>query len=240
MWLKSQKSSKQHTKITYQHFLLPMGRKENTMNLDKHIDNALSLHQKAYSKLNTWEKEQKEAFERHKNTAPRLTTDAAKEEYQKLVKSTREALTAIVEELNEAISIVEAEFLHDLKEYYTPKGEAIVSNDQALLASGILNIDEVNDMVERYANNPTMLRIIGKHAAESNLQLSSIAIATIRKATWNGDAEKRIFDAYKQLLDAPIRMAEQGYAGTTAFMNSTLSADDYAAEAKEKLHRAKL
>ncbi len=210
------------------------------MNLDKHIDNALSLHQKAYSKLNTWEKEQKEAFERHKNTAPRLATDAAKEEYQKLVKSTSKALTAIVEELNESISTVEAEFLHDLKEYYTPKGEAIVPNDQALLDSGILDADEVNNMVEHYANNPTMLRIIGNHAAKNNLQLSSAAIATIQKATWNGDAEKRIFDAYKQLLGAPIRMAEQGYAGTTAFMNSALSADEYAADAKKKLNNAKL
>ncbi len=210
------------------------------MNITIYIDKILSLYQKAFSKLDEHAKAKEEAFISFQERATRLSEQAAKEEFNLINQSQAEHLEAIVANLNESVAIVENEFLQELKNFYTPSGESINAADQVLLSSGIMKADEISAMITKYAENPTMLRIIGRYATEQKIVLSDTDTIMIYRAASDGKSEKRIFQTFKQLIHAPVIMAEQGQAKTEAFMMSALNADEYAREAKAKLIKLKI
>ena len=210
------------------------------MNLERHIDKALEHFQKAYSKLDEWNKARETTMERFKVEAARLTEQAAKDENARLVKEYNEKRDAIVAELTESVVAVETEFSREAKAFYAPDGAAINAADQVLLASGIMNAGEVSEMVVRYAENPTMIRIINKYVLESKLELPTDIRKAIYRATSGGENEKNVFNAFKQLAYAPVRMAEQGLAGSEYFLATALKVDEYAKDAKIRLLSAKL
>lgn len=210
------------------------------MNLERHIDKAVEHFQKAYSKLDDWSKEKNTAMERFKTEAPRLTEQAAKDENARLTAEFNEKRDAIVAELTEAVGAVEADFSREAKAFYAPDGAAINAADQALLASGIMNAAEVSEMVVRHADNPTMIRIINKYVQESRMELPTDIRKAIHRATSGGENEKKVFDTFRQLAYAPVRMAEQGMAGSEHFMATALKVDEYAKDAKIRLLSAKL
>ncbi|MBQ8724073.1 MAG: hypothetical protein IJY74_00190 [Oscillospiraceae bacterium] len=209
------------------------------MNITIYVDKILSLYQNAFSKLDEQAKAKADALTSFQKAAVRLSEQAAKEEYNNLLQEHTERLRAIVEKLNESVAAVEAEFLQELKTFYTPNGDAINAADQTLLSSGILKEDEVSALITKHAENPTMLRIIGRYTAEIKLTLSAADTRAIYRAASGGESEKRIFKTFKQLIHAPVIMAEQGQAGTEAFLLSALNAEEYAQEAKAKLLRSK-
>lgn len=210
------------------------------MNLEKYIDRAVELYQKAYGKLDAWERERQEARKKYKTEALRLTHEAAVEENARLVKEFNEKRDAIVNELKDGVAAVEGEFLQEIKAFYAPNGAAINAEDQALLSSGIMTMDEIDEMVLKHAENPTMLRIIGRYAAENKLQLHTATLKAIYRATSAGEKEQRIFNQFKQLVNTPVSMAQQGLAGTEAFMTAAIKADEYAKDAKSRLLLAKV
>lgn len=210
------------------------------MNLERHIDKAVEHFQKAYSKLDDWGKEKETAMERFKAEAPRLTEQAAKDENARLMAEFNEKRDAIVVELTETVAAVEADFSRETKAFYAPDGAAINVADQALLASGIMNAAEVSEMVVRHAENPTMIRIINKYVQESRMELPTDIRKAIQRATSGGENEKKVFDTFRQLAYAPVRMAEQGMARSEHFMATALKVDEYAKDAKIRLLSAKL
>lgn len=210
------------------------------MNLNKHIDKALSLYQEAFSRLDAWERERRTMLEKYRENAPKFTEEAAREEYFRITNEFKERLKVIVEALDNDITIVEKEYMQEVASFYLPNGSAIDTADQALLASGILTSDELDAITARHTENPTMLRIIGKYARETNLSMSPQMESAVARAANGGESERRIWKAFKQTIHAPVRMAEQGNAGTAAFMNSALKADEYAAEAKAELQHIDL
>lgn len=210
------------------------------MNLEKHIDKATELHKAAFSKLDDWHRAKEAAKAKLKKEAARLTPEAAREENAKIVQEFGDQCKAIVSELKTALASVEKDFMKDLGDFYAPNGAAIDGADQALLASGILTASELSEMVVKHAENTTMLRIIGKYATERGMKLESAVASALVRATKGGENEQRVFNTFKQLIGNPVRMAEQGLAGTETFMLTALKADEYAADAKAGLLRARV
>ena len=211
------------------------------MNLDKYIDQALVHYKSAYSKLDAWERERQAATAEFQKEAQRLTREAAVEENARLVREFREKREAIVNELKEAVAAVEAEYMQEVKAFYAPNGAAISAEDQALLASGILSVEEVSEMILKHAENPTMERIIKKYVNENHIEnLPVEAAKALYRATYGGESEQRIFNNFKQLVYTPVSMANEGLAGTETFMACALKADEYAKDIKIDLLKAKL
>lgn len=210
------------------------------MNLERHIDRALEHYKTAYSKLDAWQRAKQEAREAYNKMVTRLTREAAEEENAKLVKEYTDRLQEILAELNTGVAEVEAEYMEEVENFYAISGMRIDAGDQALLASGIMTVDEIAAMVVRYGENPTMLRIIGNHVTANHVELPTNAVRAIMRAASAGENEKRIFTKFKDLVNTPVRMAQQDLAGTEAFMNTMLKADEYAKEIKVELTMSKL
>ena len=210
------------------------------MNLEKYIDEGVKLYSGIYSKLDTWNKAKQTARAKLKAEAVRLTQEAANEEHDEFVKEYEEKLSAILAELDSGLSGIEGKYLQEVNGFYSPNGSAINVEDKALFEAGILTDDEVVSMIYKYADNPTMERIIKKYTEENRIQnLPTDAVKALLRATSGGDKEKFIFTKFKQLMGTPISMAAQDMAGTDAFANTVKKADEYAAECKLDLMRIK-
>lgn len=211
------------------------------MNLDRYIDKALEHYKSAYGKLDDLVREEKAAKEAYKKESQRLTNEAAREMYEGIVKDFRTKREAITKELNDSVATIEAEYLREVKAFYTPNGADINAEDQALLASGILSVDEVAEMILRHAENPTMQRVIKKYVGDNHIDnLPGEAAVALNKANMGGEAEQRIFNKFKQLVNTPVALANEGYGGTEGFMTSALKADDYAYTIKIELLESKI
>lgn len=210
------------------------------MNLDKHIDKAVELHKAAFEKLDNWEKARQTALTALKKEISKMNEQAARDANAAFVNEWNGKRTAIIAELAEGMAAVDSAFMQDVADFYRPNGKDIAPEDQALLASGILTQEELAEMVIRHSENPTMLRIISRFAIASKCNFPTDIKRAIVRATSGGENERRAYSTFKQLIYAPVRMAEQNMVNTEVFINCALKADEYANDAKMRLTRAKL
>ena len=82
----------------------------------------------------------------------------------------------------------------DLKSFYGPDGKWIDDDAVRLLNSGIvLSESEVADLVEKFAGNPTMLRICGQYAKTHKIAAEAVG-PMLRAASSGGSNELKVFD----------------------------------------------
>ncbi len=211
------------------------------MNLERHIDNATAAFTAAYSKADSWRTEKVAAFEKYHKDALRLTKEAAVEENARLVKLYDDKFASIENTLRNELAEIETAYSEEVKSFYAPDGAAIDAADNALLNSGILTVKELTEMVTKHAENPTMLRIIERYSKEQRIEnIPDDTWVTMTKAQSAGRTETTIFDTFKQLALAPVHLAASENVGREVFLKAALSLDDYTANAKISLLKAKL
>lgn len=212
----------------------------NKMNLEKHIDAGTAVYQATYNKLDKWQREKTAEGEQVKQNSYRLTQKAASEENDAFIAKYNGLLEAIISEHKTELEKVKAAYLQEVEDFYRPDGDAIDQADKTLLDSGILTAKEFSEMVIKHRENPTMLRIMENKNPFSDDELEIGIRKALLLATKKGEKEKMVLHSFEQLLDAPIKMAQQGLAGTETFMKTALKADEYAEQKKAELIRARL
>lgn len=210
------------------------------MNLSKHIEKATGIYKDTYNKLDKWQRLKNEEKQRLKEEAVRLTHEAANEAHTAFVAKYAEQLQAINEAHNAKLEEVKQAYLQEVKEFYAPNGASIDKNDTALLESNILSAEEFSEMVEKHAENPTMLRIMAKYSKAFEEDIETKIRRALMLAEKAGEKEKIVLHTYMQLMNAPITMASQGMASTETFLQTALKADSYEEKAKTEIVMAKL
>lgn len=210
------------------------------MKLDKHIDSATAIYKETYNKLGKWQRAKTAEGEEVKQRSYRLTREAAVEENAAFVAKYNRQLEEIISQHKAELEKVEAAYLQEVADYYRPDGAAIDQNDKALLDSGIVTVKEFEEMAVKHAENATMLRIMGKYTSNYAPELDMRIKAALFNAKKAGEKEKAVLKSFEQLMNAPIAMANQGFAGSEAFMTSALRADEYADQKKVELLKAKI
>lgn len=213
------------------------------MNLEKHIDAAASLYKGTYKELDNWERAKQQEEKALKERSYKLTREAANDEHTAFVKKYNDMRDNIISAHKMELDKIEQAYLQEVEEFYQPDGTVIDKGDQGLLYSGILKPEEIAKMVVKHKDNTTMLRIISQSMKDDSIDIESMPTA-IRRALYYaekaGEKERLVFSKFNQLMATPIRMAASGLAGTEAFMNSMLNADEYVERAKNDLVKAKI
>lgn len=210
------------------------------MKLDKHIDAATAIYKETYNKLDKWQRAKTAEGEEAKQRSYRLTREAANEEHDAYIAKYNGQLEEIISQHKAELEKVEAAYLQEVADYYRPNGELIDQADKALLDSGIMNVNEFEEMAVKHAANPTMLRIMGQYSQNYEKTLDIKVKAALFGASNAGNKEKSILKSFEQLMNAPISMAQQGLAGSEVFMNTALLADEYAEGKKVELMKSKI
>ena len=146
---------------------------------------------------------------------------------------------AVVAEQKEAFQTV-------VKGFYYPDGKMIDPDDSAVLNSGIMLLnDEIHDMVMKYIDNVTMLRLIMKHCGVNKLMdlttdvknrasdLPAETLAIFRKVFFFGSKEEKIFDRFVHLSCMGFLHPSENY---TQFQSRL---DDYEQDAINDLKEAR-
>jgi len=146
---------------------------------------------------------------------------------------------AVVAEQKEAFQTV-------VKGFYYPDGKMIDPDDSAVLNSGImLRNDEIHDMVMKYIDNVTMLRLIMKYCGVNKLvdlttdvknrasDLPAETLVIFRKVLFFGSKEEKIFDRF-------IRFSCMGFAHPNeSYTQFQSRLDDYEEQAVADLKKAR-
>lgn len=210
------------------------------MNLNKHIEKATAIYKGTYNKLDKWQREKETEGQKLKEESAKLTHEAANEAHNAFVAKYAERLKAITEAHNAELEAVEQAYLQEVAEFYRPNGADIDSDDEKLLESNILTVEEFSEMVLKHSENPTMLRIMAKYSNAFEKETETKIRRALLSASKAGEKERLVLYSYIQLMNAPIIMASQGMARTETFLQTALKADEYEEKAKTELVMAKL
>lgn len=165
----------------------------------------LNAAQKARDNAFAWSSERAQgiaaSLEQAERQAVTIALQAAKEAFAKaarqIVDNYRVSVESLKQELSEAV---------DAANLVDPA--AVDSSALALLNSGIMTAADYRHMLERFSDNPTMCRMIGKYAgdaavaARDNRQESAALRAVHIEA---GRDSYSVIDTFNALADASIR-----------------------------------
>lgn len=126
----------------------------------------------------------------------------AKGEYQLAEDEHRRAHNDMMKEHQKKVDELRGQLSAYLDEHYAANPDKIDSATMQLLNSGICTASDLAHLAERYTDNPTMLRIVGSHAASklredkhlSREDRVTCAVVKDKGASANGGTEMRLFD----------------------------------------------
>lgn len=215
-------------------------RKVKNMELEKYIKATKDIIWNAYSEIEAALMERDEELERQKKAHWQYSKEKADMEYQKAIdKFNTDTQTAVIN-CRTAIQKQRDGYMKEVHDYYTPDGSKIDLNDMNLIKAGFaMTEDEFVNMVIKYADNTTMLRIIEKYAVESKM-IDTIrnrhmkCAAALVRAKKAGEKEEKIFDTFVNLSTMGMKHPNEHYT----MYQSRL--DDYEEDAILSLLKAKL
>ncbi|MDO4333067.1 MAG: hypothetical protein Q4C58_10340 [Eubacteriales bacterium] len=210
------------------------------MELEKYIEATKKVINAAYVEIEAALMKYSEAQEKLKNQADKYSEDGYREQYQAIVSKFDTDSQAAVSKCRAAIQEQKSAYMKVVSAYYTPDGGRIDLNDMNLIKSGLpMTVDEVCGMIEKHSDNPTMLRIIEKYAAENKMmdKINEKSISYTRmlvRAKDGGKREERIFNTFVNLAGAGLNHPDEHY---TMFQSRL---DVYERDAHLDLLKAKL
>lgn len=124
----------------------------------------------------------------------RKQRDAQAETLDKMVLGVDAQIKAHKEKTEQAYKRIWDEYAAGVSDLYMPSGKALDSETVALLSSGISLTDtEVSTLVSRYAQNPTMLRLIWNYVEKNGNKVSYDQMAIMIRSTTAGEDELKTF-----------------------------------------------
>lgn len=165
---------------------------------------------------------------------------AYQQEYQKIVDTFNSETQSAILNCRAEIQRQKEAYMKEVSDYYKPDGSRIDMNDMNLIKSGLpMTVEEVIGMMDKHNDNPTMLRIIEKFAAEQRMidkirdNNTSYARALVRVKS-AGKTEEKIFDSFVHLASMGMNHPDKTFTLHQARLG------DYEEDAVLKLLKAKL
>ena len=120
--------------------------------------------------------------------------------YADVFQAYEEETAAAVDACRETIKAQKAAFMDMVNAFYRPDGKKIDADCVTLLNSGIkLSNTEIFDMVMKYSDNVTMLRIIEKYVVDTKINIPQEMRNIFWRVSSNGSKEERAFDHFVNL-----------------------------------------
>lgn len=131
----------------------------------KDLDAAFKAARQEY--VEAWNKLQAAEDARRTASGSDMERQMAKLKYQEAALSFKEAEARIWPEFNRRRAELRAALERDVRNGGLADPDAVDLNGMKLLESGTLSVDDYYSFVERYDDNPTMLRFVAKYAKEA-------------------------------------------------------------------------
>lgn len=210
------------------------------MELEKYIKATKDIIWNAYSEIEAALMERDATLENLKKSGWMYSKEKADMEYQKAIDKFNADTQAAVTNCRAAIQKQRDGYMKEVHDYYIPDGSKIDLNLMNLIKAGFrMSVDEVIEVIEKYSDNPTMLRVIEKYVAEQQMigdlhKKSANYGAAFMKARRAGKTEKKAFDTFVHLSCMGMNHPNENY---TLFQSRL---DDYEEDAILSLLEAKL
>lgn len=210
------------------------------MELEKYIKATKEIIWNAYSEIEAALMERDEELERQKKAHWQYSKEKADKEYQKAIDKFNTDTQTAVANCRTAIQKQKDGYMKEVHDYYIPDGSKIDLNLMNLIKAGFqMSIDELIELIEKYSDNPTMLRVIEKYAAEQKMigelnKKSVDYVVAFMKARRAGKTEEKAFDTFVHLSCMGMNHPNENY---TLFQSRL---DDYEEDAVLRLLKAKL
>ena len=135
-----------------------------------------------------------------KNILPKYSREYVRQAYADVLQAYEEETAAAVDACHETIKAQKAAFMDKVNAFYRPDGKKIDADCVTLLNSGIkLSNTEIFDMVMKYSDNVTMLRIIEKYVVDTKINIPQEMHNIFWRVSCNGSKEERAFDHFVNL-----------------------------------------
>lgn len=210
------------------------------MELEKYFKNAKDIINNAYFKIQDALMKHDESIDKLKSNGWQYSEEKYSKLHQEIVSTYDTESQLAVSECKAALQEQKNAYMKEVSDYYTPNGSKIDLNDMNLIKAGFtMTADEFVGMIRKHIDNPTMLRIVEKYAAESKMiekiretsYECSVALMKVKKA---GKAEEKIFDSFIHLATMGMNHPDKTFTLYQARL------DDYEEDAILKLLKAKL
>lgn len=205
---------------------------------------------KAKTAINTGYQMIEDALMKHDAAEERLKShyndyseEYMNEQHDAIVAAFDQETKEAIETAKAAIQEQKSVFMGVVTGFYRPDGKNIDPDDNALLNSGIeLQNDELFDMIMKYTDNCTMLRLILKYCTVNKLldlksgysELPSEVVNILRKLSLAGFREEKAFDRFVHLASAGFAHPDKNYTMFQARL------DDYEEDAVIAIKKANI
>ena len=144
---------------------------------------------------------------------------------------------AILATLRVEREAIAAEFEKEVLTAYQPTGAAINEDDVLLLNSGIiLSSNEVDNLVDKYLNNATMLRVVESYVVQNGIEASTRAKHEFNHANSEGDFAREAFKVFAMNAEHQIGLMQYTSATNDIFDKCNARLEEYCNTFKTKLH----
>ena len=210
------------------------------MELEKYIRTAKEAINKGYFGIQDALIKYDESLERLKSRGWNSKETAYQQEYQKIIATFNEETEAAILICKAEVQKQKEAYMKEVSDYYVPDGSKIDLNDMNLIKAGLsMSVDEFIGLIEKHADNPTMLRVIEKYAVECQMvgklqEKNHIYAVTLYRAKNAGKAEEKIFNQFVHLATMGMNHPDKSFTMYQARL------DDYEEWAVLDLLKAKL
>lgn len=168
-----------------------------------------------------------------KNILPKYSKEYVSQAYADVFHAYEEETAAAVDACRETIKAQKAAFMDMVNAFYRPDGKKIDADCVTLLNSGIkLSNTEIFDMVMKYSDNVTMLRIIEKYVEDTKINIPQEMHNIFWRVSSNGSKEERAFDHFVNLAGGGLNHPDR------YFYMYQMRLDAYEDEARLELMKA--
>lgn len=207
------------------------------MNFTKLIEQLKDAFAKAYKALYEEMRRHEKAEATHRSHAAKWTAKAMQDEAKEIKAEHAKNHKAILAVLNQEKEAITKEFEKEVLTAYQPTGAAINEDDVLLLQSGIiLSSNEIDNLVNKYINNTTMLRIVENYVEQNGIAVSSKAKQKFLHANSEGEFEKQAFADFVFNAEHQIGLMQYTSAGNDIFDKCNARLEEYCNTFKTKMH----
>lgn len=207
------------------------------MNFVKLIEQLKDSFVKAYKALYEEMRRHESAEATHRSHAAKWTAKAMQDEAEEIRSEHTKNNKAILATLRVEREAIEAEFEKEVLKAYQPTGAAINEDDVLLLNSGIiLSSNEIDNLVDKYLNNSTMLRVVESYAIQNGIETSTRAKHEFNHANSEGDFAREAFKVFATNAEHQIGLMQYTSATNDIFDKCNARLEEYCNTFKTKMH----
>lgn len=210
------------------------------MKLEKYISAAKEAINKGYFGIQDALIKHDESLEALKKKGWNSKETAYQQEYQRIVDTFNSETAAAISTCKAEVQKQRDAYMREVSDYYEPDGGKIDLNDMNLIKAGLeLSVDEFMKLIEKHAENPTMLRVIDKYVKDCQMtgkiqEKNHIYTVVLYRAVQAGKKEEKIFNSFVHLATMGMNHPDKSFTMYQAKL------DDYEEDAVLDLLKAKL